>query len=124
MSEDNNTKQTNSLNKIITYYPSQEDKVYRVEMIPDGPANFKEDDKELQYGDRKLYLGLDIEVYEPGVIYPNKDNLYVSGSIRWDWCSNFHFDGCVHFCGIENMKMQLGLFSYLYEEAKKYVQFD
>ena len=39
------------------------------------------------------------------------------GSIKWDGCSNWHFDPCVHFCG-KQQSIDLGtLFGSLYDWA-------
>lgn len=49
---------------------------------------------------------------------------YLTGSIKWDSCSNFNFfpssninPGYHHFCGVDELKMHCDLIKYLYNKA-------
>lgn len=50
---------------------------------------------------------------------------YLHGSIRWDACSNWHFDeqdDCMlHFCGMEGINELQRLFGRMYEITKSHI---
>ena len=54
------------------------------------------------------------------------DQKFFSGSIRFDGCSNWHFNGnnCLHFCGKEDAVKLGNLMELLYKIADKYVVID
>lgn len=54
-----------------------------------------------------------------GATEPQEDFLYISGSVKWDGCSNWDFgDGFGHFCSATEAFETGELFAHLYEEAR------
>ncbi len=44
---------------------------------------------------------------------------YISGSIKWDGCSNIDFGSSYHFCGKKNAMKMGKLIDYLYDKCAK-----
>lgn len=43
--------------------------------------------------------------------------VHVEGSIKWDGCSNLHFDPCVHLCSAPSFENHIQLMKHLYFKA-------
>lgn len=72
---------------------------------------------------------------DQGIFYQNKESssgpdlaefekaeIYISGSVKWDGCSNWDFEPdsetLVHFCGLDDAEEMLELFKRMYAIAK------
>jgi hypothetical protein len=70
------------------------------------------DSPELRYGLNGNECDLDWEIWRDGC-------LLVSGGTRWDGCSNWHTNECVHFCFALEAKLFGAILGKVYELAER-----